>query len=371
MKTIISLIMLCGFCLDVMAQAPQKMSYQAVVRDATGNLVTNHVVSMRITILQGSLPGTNVYQETQTLTTNANGLLTIEIGGGTGFDVIDWGSDVHFIKTETDPTGGTDYSFSGTSQLLSVPYALYAETVRDGVSKTQVDILQSQINKLQNTLFAGGFVIDMNGNRYNTVKIGTQIWMAENLKTSKYNDGTDIPLVPDSASWANLTTPGCCWYKNDQGTYGSTYGAFYNWYAVNTGKLCPVGWHLPTDAEWTTLENYMIANGYNFDGTTSGNSIAKSLATATGWTSSTNQGAVGNTDYPAYRNKSGFSGLPGGGRYFDGAFDYIGYYGYWWSSTELSTYYAWCRYLDYDYALLGRSNSYKEYGFSVRCLRDF
>jgi hypothetical protein len=108
MKTLVMLIMLCALWLNVMAQAPQKISYQAVIRDASGKLVTNHVVGMRITILKGSLPGTNVYQETQTPTTNANGLVTIEIGGGARFDTIHWGNGVHCLKTETDPAGGTN-----------------------------------------------------------------------------------------------------------------------------------------------------------------------------------------------------------------------------------------------------------------------
>ncbi len=113
----------------VFAQAPQKMSYQAVIRDAGHALITSHAVGMRISILQGSVSGTVVYTETQATSTNANGLVSIELGGGAGFDAIDWTNGPYFIKTETDPTGGTNYTaIVGTSQLLSVPYALYAKT---------------------------------------------------------------------------------------------------------------------------------------------------------------------------------------------------------------------------------------------------
>ena len=112
----------------------------------------------------------------------------------------------------------------------------------------------------------------------------------------------------------------------------TTYGILYNWPAVLTA--CPAGWHLPGDAEWTTLENYLIASGYNYDGKTSGNKIGRSLATITGWTSNSDAGSVGNTDYPAYRNKSGFSALPGGYRDNGGDFGGIGHGGIWWSSTE-------------------------------------
>ena len=113
-----------------MAQAPQKMSYQAVIRDASNTLVANGTIGMRISILQGSASGTSVYTETQTTTTNANGLATLQIGAGSvvsgTFSSIDWGAASYFILTETDPTGGTNYTITGTSELLSVPYALYA-----------------------------------------------------------------------------------------------------------------------------------------------------------------------------------------------------------------------------------------------------
>ena len=118
------------------AQAPEKMSYQAVVRDANNALIINQAVSMRIQILQGSVSGTAVYEETQTPTSNDNGLITLEIGTGTivsgMFGSIDWSSGPYFIKTETDPTGATNYTISGTSQLMSVPYALYAKTSGNG-----------------------------------------------------------------------------------------------------------------------------------------------------------------------------------------------------------------------------------------------
>lgn len=212
-------------------------------------------------------------------------------------------------------------------------------------------------------------VTDIEGNVYRTVTIGTQEWMAENLKTTKYNDGASIPLVTDDTEWINLTTPGYCWYANDETTYKNTYGALYNWYAVNTDKLCPAGWHVPTDAEWTELENYLIANGYNYDGTTSENKIAKSLASTSGWMSSSDVGDVGNDQ--ASNNSTGFSAFPGGRRNYNGNFDTVGNNGYWWSSTEtfLPTT-AYFRYLSYYFSHLVSYNYTKDYGLSVRCLRD-
>ncbi len=132
MKRIISICAALLMTASVFAQAPEKISYQAVVRDGSNTLVTSSAVGMQISILQGSSSGTAVYVETQTPTSNANGLVSIEIGAGTivsgGFTAIDWANGPYFIKTETDPTGGTNYTITGISQLLSVPYALHAKT---------------------------------------------------------------------------------------------------------------------------------------------------------------------------------------------------------------------------------------------------
>ena len=136
MKKLYTLLVAVFITASTFAQAPEKMSYQAVIRDATGNLISNQAVGIQISILQTTVEGTAVYVETQTPTTNTNGLLSLEIGTGTivtgSFTAIDWSADSYFIKTETDPTGGTNYTITGTSQLLSVPYALYAKTSGNG-----------------------------------------------------------------------------------------------------------------------------------------------------------------------------------------------------------------------------------------------
>ncbi len=193
---------------------------------------------------------------------------------------------------------------------------------------------------------------DRDGNVYTSVTIGTQVWMVENLKTTKYNDGTDIPLVTDDTEWANLNTPGYCWYNNDAATYKNPYGALYNWYAVSTGKLCPTGWHVPTDAEWTTLTTYL-----------GGESVAggklKELGT-THWTTP-NTGAT---------NETGFAALPGGYIYYDGTFDFIGNIGGWWSATEYYPPSAHARGMYYDLSDVYSLYNSKEIGYSIRCLKD-
>ena len=193
-------------------------------------------------------------------------------------------------------------------------------------------------------------ILDADGNIYTSVKIGTQEWMTENLRTTKYADGTSIPNVTSNTAWSNLST-GAWSYYNNSSSNDATYGKLYNWYAVNTSKLCPTGWHVPTDAEWTVLTDYLTANGHNgTEGT--------ALKATSGWDYDGN----GTDDY-------GFLGLPGGHRSGNGVSD-VGYNGYWWSSSQNDSNYAWSRYLgSYDVSVASYSLN-KEYGFSVRCLRD-
>ncbi len=210
----------------------------------------------------------------------------------------------------------------------------------------------------------------INDQYYETIIIGTQCWMAENLASTKYNDGTDIPLVTSGTAWGYLTTPGYCWHNNNVAN-ADIYGALYNWYAVETGLLCPSGWHIPTDSEWTVLENYLIINGYNFDGSTMGDKIAKSLAAGFDWLSSGSQGVPGSTDHRDYRNKSGFRALPGGYR-LDGEAEFSQFpdIGSWWSAMEVNQYNARRHYLQsHNYDLIS-SSAPKGVGLSVRCLRD-
>jgi uncharacterized protein (TIGR02145 family) len=196
-----------------------------------------------------------------------------------------------------------------------------------------------------------GTIQDIEGNVYNTVKIGTQWWMAENLKTTKYNDNTSIPLVTDNTMWYSLSSPGYCWYNNNI-THKNTYGALYNWYTANTDKLCPTGWHVASDAEWTTLTNYL---GGELD---AGGKL-KETGTVH-WTSS-NGGVT---------NETGFTALPGGYRIYGGEFYLIGDNGCWWSSTESSTSNAWSRLMEAGFWSVTRNGWVKRIGLSIRCVKD-
>ncbi|MCX6223033.1 MAG: SPOR domain-containing protein [Bacteroidia bacterium] len=195
-------------------------------------------------------------------------------------------------------------------------------------------------------------ITDIDGNIYSAVTIGTQIWMTENLKVTKYNDGTGITNVTDNTAWANLQAGAYCWYENYGATYKSTYGALYNWFTVNTGKLCPIDWHVPSDAEWTIMTTYL------------GGSLAaggKLKETGTTHWAIPNAGAT---------NITGFTAVPGGYCYITGLFYNIGIDGRWWSSTEDSATKAWDLYIFYDTSQVLRNSGDKKIGFSVRCLKN-
>ena len=192
------------------------------------------------------------------------------------------------------------------------------------------------------------------------VTIGNQIWTTQNLNVSTYRDGTPIPKVEDDATWISLTTGAYCYYNNDSATYAAVYGKLYNWYAVAgiydassfsdlslRKNLAPAGYKIPTDGDWTTLELTLGANA------------GTQMKSTSGWSDEGNG-----------TNSSGFAGLPGGDRSYDGTFYDIGDDGAWWSSTENSTTGAWFRYLRYDGSGVYRFGDNKTNGFSVRCLRD-
>lgn len=408
----------------IFAQAPEKMSYQAVIRNSSNQLVTSHAIGMKISILQGSATGTPVYVETQVPTTNANGLATIEIGSGAVisgiFSTINWSSGQYFIKTETDPTGGTTYTITGVSQILSVPYALHAKTVStfdynyltnkpnlfngawtsltgkpttisgygitdavntfgdqtidgsktfigninagnknitnvatpinqtDAANKSYVDGLLDRILELQATVG----VKDYDGNIYKAVKIGSQVWMAENLNTTKYRNGDEIPNITDNTSWSGLTSGAYCDYNNTPAN-SNVYGRLYNYYSiVDSRGLCPSGWHVPSDSEWEVLFN-----------TLGGNAVAGGKLKEVGtlhW-SSPNSFAT---------NESGFNAIPTGQRNSLGVFESMGIYANFWTSTSATSTNAYMRGLGYNYGNIYYNNYIKQHGLSVRCVKD-
>lgn len=308
---------------------------------------------------------TNIQLPTVT-TTNATNITNTQ--ATTGGNVTNQGSSAVTVKgvcwsTSQNPTTANNKTVngSGTGSYSTDIYPLTANTtyyVRAYATNSSGTAYGSQItitttggtitNPYLNPSLTYGTVTDIDGNVYATIQIGTQTWMAENLKTTKYNDGTAIPNITDNTAWEGLTTGAWCNYNNDVNN-NSTYGKLYNWYAVNTGKLAPAGWHVPTDAEWTTLTNYL------------GGDEGDKMKATTLWTA---YAGITNT------NSSGFTGLPAGFRNYFGTFTSIGSYGYFWSSPEYNTSNAWYRMLFYNYSDAYSTSGYKRNGFSVRCVRD-
>lgn len=200
----------------------------------------------------------------------------------------------------------------------------------------------------------GSGVTDIDGNIYTSVIIGDQEWMVENLRTTKYSDGTPIPndTVVDSLSYSGAWS-----HYDNNSLYESTYGKLYNWYAVETGKLAPKGWHVPTDAEWTELTDYLAANGHTgTEGT--------ALKSKSGWNDKWD-GTSGNGT-----GNYGWNGVPGGYRITNGNFYLIGSYGIWWSSSQFDSDDSWALSLSNSDGYVARNSTSKENGFSVRCIRD-
>jgi uncharacterized protein (TIGR02145 family) len=384
--------------LTVSAQAPQGFNYQATVRNSSGDLIVNQNVYFKFNVMLNSATSVPVYSETHYVPTDDLGAVNLVIGQGTAttgtISDINWGTGNYYLGIELNT--GASYVAMGTTQLLSVPYALYANSSgninaetpdlaavlavnngannlqiknladptddQDAVTKiyleTQIVTLQTQITALQNAIPAP----------LTSVTIGTQVWQLKNLDVPTYSDGTPIPQVTDQATWEALKTGAWCYYNNDSAN-GTTYGKMYNWYAVkgitvaedvtpteaqiaSRKQLAPTGWHVSSNDEWTVLTTFL-----------GGISIAGSEMKEIGTTHWTNL----NTDAT---NSSGFTALPGGYRASSGPFGNIGTFGYWWSSTEIDAANSWSHLLGYNRGRVESYNDGKWIGLSVRCVRD-
>jgi len=244
-----------------------------------------------------------------------------------------------------------------------------------GIDQNNDGVLSSL--EIDNSFFiCSGIVIDIDGNRYSTVTLDGQTWMVENLKTTKYNDGIIIPNVTLNSEWSSLSTGAYSFYNNDSSSIEQN-GYFYNWYTVETNKLCPMGWHVPTNSDWTILERFLAENGVNYDGVDWGGNesnsearskIAKSLADDEGWTNSSIVGSIGNTQ--ENNNYSRFTGRPSGSRSDNGTFYGIGTHSRYWTASENSSSQAIRRVLSYDLPNIRASNANKGYGFCIRCVSN-
>ncbi|MCX6301004.1 MAG: fibrobacter succinogenes major paralogous domain-containing protein [Bacteroidia bacterium] len=276
-------------------------------------------------------------------------------GSESEYMIVEPNNTKFYVRTLANETSST-FNIIGIDQNQTEASLLMAnkDTIEvSGVLNLQNNLIVNGDINVAGTVSQDSIVKDADGNIYNTVIIGTKIWMKENLKTTKYNDGATIPLVTNGTTWRILTTPGYCWYNNNQAAYKNTYGALYNWYTVNTGKLCAAGWHVPTDAEWTSLETYL-----------GGESVAGGKLKETGtihWLSP-NAGAT---------NETGFTGVPGGYRNTnDGYFYLMGWANFFWSSSVYDISNALKRYLVVESGEIRKSEDLMTAGLSVRCIKD-
>jgi uncharacterized protein (TIGR02145 family) len=254
------------------------------------------------------------------------------------------------------PAAGTKLN-EGANQDLKADFTPTDQSTYNTASKTvKINVISGGVSSaVFNPDLTYGTVTDIENNVYKTITIGTQTWMAENLRTTKYRNGEAIPEVTGSTEWKNLKTAAYCNYENttDKDKI-ATFGRLYNWYVVTDSRnIAPAGWHVATDAEWTALTTYLGNESL---------SGGKLKETGTSHWKSPNTGAS---------NGSGFTALPGGRREYDtGAFINLGYDGFWWTSSAYNPDYSWYRYLHYDVANIYRANFHKQYGFMVRCIRD-
>ena len=418
---------------QLQAQAPQGFNYQGTVRNSAGDLILNTNVYFKFNVIQGSQTAVPIFTETHYVPTDDLGQVNLVIGQGAAtigaFSELDWSLGSYYLGIELDT--GSGYVAMGTTQLLSVPYALYAENsgnstpttpnletvlaennsvnnqqikdlqdptdAQDAGTKAYIDAqiteavagLQSQVGDLDSDNSSGS-VTDQDGNTYDYLNYDFRFWTVENAEMVTYRDGTPIPEITDNTEWGTLTTGAWCYYDNDP-----TKSRLYNWYAVmgihdndpNTPnkEFAPEGWHVPSHAsntlfsfenDWDFLEIHLVINGYNYDGTTTGNKIAKAMASTTGWNSSTEPGSPGNDQ--SLNNSSRFNAFPEGGRSEYGSFSTLfieGTGAHFWSSTEASSLSeAWSRSLyngRSDFISIPVANVIsKRAGFSVRFVRD-
>ncbi len=280
-----------------------------------------------------------------------------DIAYGTLLDTTQLNATAEVAGTFTyTPASGTKLP-AGSNQDLDVYFSPADASAYKTATKTvKINVIYRGISHaIFNPNLTYGTMSDIDGNIYKTITIGTQVWMAENLRTTRYRNGDSIPEVSVNLTWKNLTTHAYCNYGNTSDPDKiATYGRLYNWFAVSDSRnIAPTGWHVASDAEWATLTTYL--GNENVSG-------AKLKETGLSHWITPNTGAT---------NASGFTALPGGRReYTDGTFINLGTDGFWWTRSAYNPDYSWYRYLHYDVTNIYRANFHKQYGFSVRCIQD-
>jgi uncharacterized protein (TIGR02145 family) len=332
-----------------------------IYRCIVSNLCGDDVNSSVVTLSPNSSPKIKVQPLNSGVLTGQNITFNISTSGsGLNFQ---WQQSINGGSTWTNVTnGGSNPAYTGaTDSILSlsdIPVSYNNFKYRCIVSQYCCSDMISFPATL--SIIIPGSVTDINGNTYNTVSIGTQIWMAENLKTTKYNNGTDIPLVVNSTDWINLSTPAYCWYNNDEGTYKNREGALYNWFTINTGNLCPTGWHVPTDADWHQLV-------LTLDPAAQNDIVESLIAGGKLKEAGTEHWFSPNIDAT---NETGFTARPSGSRDGGYFFNIYNREGYWWCYSERDSINAISRVISCSGGYIFIIDRDKKEGHPVRCLKD-
>ncbi len=288
---------------------------------------------------------TTVPQPTSTTTATSGGNITSDGGSPVTARGVCWSTSPNPTIANARTTNGTGtgtFSSNMTGLAVNTEYHVRAYATNGVGTAYGADYLfRTDPSTIQ----------DIDDNVYHVIRIGSQLWLKENLKTTRFSNGSSIPLVTNNSTWAGLSSSGYCWYDNDN-TNKADYGALYNWFTVDAGNLCPTGWRVSTDNDWFVLETFL-----------GGSSPAggKLKETGTSHWNSPNTGATNETDFTA---------LPGGYRSFDGQFMEMGTSGYWWSSTEYNTANSWNRKIQNSSDKTFRNYFDKNYGMSVRCIKN-
>jgi uncharacterized protein (TIGR02145 family) len=377
------------------SQSPSAIPYQALLRNSDGSVIANSAATITFKIHDSTDSGPVVFEETHTTTSNSQGLISLNVGQGSAvfgtIDGVNWPTGSKFLQVLMNAgNGNVDL---GTQQMMSVPYALHAAKIQVLVSPTGDTLFVGNQYSIVPGISAANYppgpatgetllpgntlctdspisVSSCNGQMslvyqsttYDLIEIGGQCWLGDNLNAVTLNDGTPIENITDNTSWSTTTTPAYCYYQNNT-AYQTLYGNLYNFATIQTNKLCPSGWHVPSDCEWMYMEGSLglsIADqqiGTGFRGTTEGDAL-KSLD---GW----------NEPHTAHNNSTGFTALPGGYRFTSGTFNGRTLYGYWATSTpDGTTGNVWSRKLNVGNSNISRAANSNIQGYSVRCIKD-
>jgi uncharacterized protein (TIGR02145 family) len=363
------------------AQVPGLMPYQAVARDASGQILANTATTVRFKLHELSASGAVIWSEDQAILTNTNGLFTAQLGAINSLQNINWAQDGVYLQVEV-LVGGT-YIDQGTKQLLSVPYAKVAGSIKLNVSATGDTLVIGNGEPLiipglsaanpppvtglphtcglpgvHNEAVTYGTVNDIDGNVYKTITINGREWMAENLNVGRFRNGDQVFITAENDLWAGtILTPLSCYYQNEIAN-ACPYGRIYNFYAVTDSRgLCPTGWHVPDNYEWSLIDDAL--GGSSVSG---GNMKTEGTVEAgNGLWYAPNTGAT---------NLSGFSAVPGGYRSQYGGFTQKGYGAYYWSGQSAGSNDGWFHQFLYNSSGPSGNIFDGRFGTSVRCIRD-